>query len=144
MNRKKKYIKRFKDNGFCKRCRTKRDLTFHHRDPSTKIDSIFSIAIQSRFILEDVIKEIEKCDLLCRDCHSLEHESRRCQPPKKLRGFKFKAKTHLTSNGFCVILTCKFKGRGEFVGHGLHKSRLKAHDVAMASIRQQLTAKGIK
>lgn len=46
-------------------------MHFHHRDPATKIFKISEGAYrQSR---AKILAEIEKCDLLCGDCHRAEH-----------------------------------------------------------------------
>ena len=51
-------------------------LTFHHRDPNEKEFSIGSISerFNSIYDLSKLIKdEINKCDVLCANCHVLEH-----------------------------------------------------------------------
>lgn len=51
-------------------------LSFHHRNPSDKLFTIASIGrkINSVFELDEFIKnEIDKCDVLCSNCHALEH-----------------------------------------------------------------------
>lgn len=57
--------------GSCKECgykRCSRSLSFHHRDPSQK-----SFALDTRAIRglkwETLLQEVEKCDLLCLNCH---------------------------------------------------------------------------
>jgi hypothetical protein len=57
--------------GCCKSCgynKCLRALTFHHRDPSTKQ---FTLEMRSIRGLgwETVLKEAEKCDLYCHNCH---------------------------------------------------------------------------
>lgn len=42
---------------------------FHHRDPSTKKFEVSS----TRRSWPDTKKELDKCDLLCANCHRLEH-----------------------------------------------------------------------
>jgi len=44
-------------------------MDFHHRDPATK-DKKFQWAAAGR---ERLLAEIEKCDLLCANCHRIEH-----------------------------------------------------------------------
>ena len=60
----------YKKQRGCSRCPEKdpRCLDFHHRDPETKS---FNIAggMSNKLSLETLMKEIEKCDLLCRNCH---------------------------------------------------------------------------
>lgn len=43
----------------------------HHRDPATKSGSPSSI--MSNASLEAISKEVAKCDLLCANCHRIEH-----------------------------------------------------------------------
>jgi hypothetical protein len=46
-----------------------RALTFHHRDPTQKSFAL-DIRILASKSWETLISEIEKCDLLCANCHS--------------------------------------------------------------------------
>ena len=65
----------------CGYCRSLRALSFHHRDPKKKDLSLNSSNFaRSRKVLQ---KELDKCDLLCANCHMEEHE-RLEQPPKAL------------------------------------------------------------
>jgi hypothetical protein len=45
-------------------------LDFHHRDPSEKEFGISSYRQRNK---EFILKEIEKCDVLCSNCHRIEH-----------------------------------------------------------------------
>ena len=47
-----------------------RALAFHHRDPKEKKDSIANMTHQSWKALTE---EIKKCDVLCSNCHAIEH-----------------------------------------------------------------------
>ena len=47
-------------------------LDFHHRDPSQKLFTI-AAAAASRMAKEKVLAEIEKCDVLCANCHRKLH-----------------------------------------------------------------------
>jgi len=64
----------FKATQVCKRCGFNKHpiaLHFHHRDPVTK-----SFAIASRVGnvgLSTLQAEIAKCDVLCANCHAIEH-----------------------------------------------------------------------
>ena len=53
----------------CKLCSESRHwvLDFQHRDPKTKEDKVSKI--KRTFDKEKVLKEIEKCDILCANCH---------------------------------------------------------------------------
>ncbi len=50
-------------------------LDFHHRDPKQKE---FNIGLMASVIsLDRIIKEVEKCDLVCANCHRKLHSSER-------------------------------------------------------------------
>lgn len=73
-NEKQKYknkqdkLNRYKETLKCKKCGEDRFylLDFHHIDPTQKD---FSISDNSRMKLESLMKEIEKCEVLCSNCH---------------------------------------------------------------------------
>lgn len=73
-NERKKYTKRqeefmlFKSNFSCKKCGEKRPylLDFHHKDPNEKD---FAISDKPRINLNKIQEEINKCDVLCANCH---------------------------------------------------------------------------
>ena len=44
-------------------------MDFHHRDPSTKIACIGTLANSGS--VASLLEEIEKCDLLCSNCHRI-------------------------------------------------------------------------
>lgn len=48
-------------------------LDFHHRDPKTKryaVSKLYSISLKR---LSEIEEELDKCDLLCRNCHAESH-----------------------------------------------------------------------
>lgn len=47
-------------------------LDFHHRDSSEK-DGTVSSMLKNRFSKRLALKEIEKCDVLCANCHRIHH-----------------------------------------------------------------------
>jgi len=58
--------------GGCKLCgynKCNRSLSFHHRDPSTKIFGLTLNLLWSKS-MEEILIEAEKCDLLCMNCHA--------------------------------------------------------------------------
>ena len=63
-----------KSNLSCKICGESRTptLDFHHRDPSKKDRAIGDMS-RGSFSIESVLKEIEKCDVLCSNCHRMLH-----------------------------------------------------------------------
>lgn len=50
-------------------------MHFHHRDPSTKIDNVSNML--RGYSMDVILREIDKCDLLCAICHSVETEQQR-------------------------------------------------------------------
>ena len=52
--------------GSCVKCGTKEKLEFDHIDPNTKLTEIARIMSARRTL---VLKELEKCQLLCEPCH---------------------------------------------------------------------------
>lgn len=62
--------------GKCFRCEQDHPaaLDFHHRDPSQKLARISDMLYRSRkHTEEEIVAEIMKCDLLCKNCHAIEH-----------------------------------------------------------------------
>jgi hypothetical protein len=62
--------------GKCVRCGYDKHpaaLEFHHRDPNEKD---FTIADVANRAWEVIRMELDKCDLLCSNCHRIEHSNR--------------------------------------------------------------------
>ena len=69
-----KWLVEYKKTLSCVRCGENHPatLTFHHRkgtEKSFEIGNIVSLGVS----LKRVIAEIEKCDVLCANCHAKEH-----------------------------------------------------------------------
>lgn len=70
-------VAEYKSNCGCAKCGETRPyvLEFHHRDPSQKD---YTIANRARASLEAIMSEIQKCVILCSNCHqSFHHLERR-------------------------------------------------------------------
>jgi len=68
---KKELIASMKENG-CSICgynKCKRSLVFHHANP---VDKVFEI--HHHLNIQDLFKELNKCILLCANCHGEIHE----------------------------------------------------------------------
>ena len=67
---KRQVVVNLKSGKCCEKCGDKRDyvLDFHHKDPSIKEDTIARM-ISNNYRLEHTLKEIEKCIILCSNCH---------------------------------------------------------------------------
>ncbi len=70
VNRNKDYVTAFKQKSKCVKCGEERHylLDFHHVDPSTKIESITVLA-HFGGSLKLLKEEMDKCILLCSNCH---------------------------------------------------------------------------
>lgn len=61
--------------GACIQCgydKCEAALVFHHRDPATKTLKLTRCGVQTT--MERCLEELEKCDLLCSNCHAEVHE----------------------------------------------------------------------
>lgn len=70
------YVNSVKDVSACKVCGVSDNvvLEFHHREPKLKKCSI-SKMIKDKYSISNIQKEIDKCDVLCANCHRLLHHS---------------------------------------------------------------------
>lgn len=69
---KRDYINRIKDRP-CADCKIKYPayvMDFDHRDFKTKIKDVATMTARN-WSLEKIIKEIEKCDIICANCHRI-------------------------------------------------------------------------
>lgn len=68
------FIKDYLSNKKCARCPENHIacLDFHHKDPSTK-DFKIAEAATKRYSKTKILREIEKCEILCANCHRKEH-----------------------------------------------------------------------
>src|SRR5262245_15649276 len=68
------WLRKLKANLVCIRCNENHPacLDFHHRDPAIKDSNIGSL-VASRISRSRILSEIEKCDVLCANCHRKEH-----------------------------------------------------------------------
>lgn len=67
-------------------------LDFHHEDPSTKEGSVHNFVSSGQFA--KAYKEIEKCIVLCANCHRIHHHEDRLKKKKILKGIKKKKKSN--------------------------------------------------
>lgn len=71
------WLREIKGNGPCMDCGLKWPnyvLHYHHRNPSEKHDGVSKMVVERRS-KEEILKEIEKCDLLCANCHAIREYS---------------------------------------------------------------------
>lgn len=63
--------------GKCEKCGYSKSinaLQFHHKIPSNKEFAISKNITLSKFNMENYYKEVDKCELLCANCHFEEHD----------------------------------------------------------------------
>lgn len=70
----KEWFEDFKSTLSCVRCGEDHPATFdfHHRNPNDKELEIGN-AVANRWTIPRIMKEIEKCDILCANCHRKLH-----------------------------------------------------------------------
>lgn len=68
------WLKQYKSDKKCIKCGFSHlaALDFHHRNPEDKHDQICVMA-RSGCSIERLQKEIDKCDILCANCHRILH-----------------------------------------------------------------------
>ncbi len=68
------FVRGLKDGKVCQRCGFDNllALDFHHRDPKQK-DLSIAKAIELGWSKERILAEVAKCDLICANCHRIEH-----------------------------------------------------------------------
>ena len=72
------WVDNYKSSKGCENCGTKdkRCLQLHHRDSSTKKRSVATL-IGKGYIFKTVKAEVEKCEVMCANCHSIHHYDER-------------------------------------------------------------------
>ena len=68
----KKFYKQTKSTKVCEKCGAKKYLQYHHREPRTKICSVARM-VHNGVDKEILVKEMDKCVVLCRSCHCRLH-----------------------------------------------------------------------
>lgn len=73
-DRNKEILDKTKEGKSCAKCgynRCVEALEYHHTDPNSKIDTVAHLATHSN--IEAALAEIEKCSILCANCHREYH-----------------------------------------------------------------------
>ena len=68
------YLNDYKLSKGCRECGYKKSpyaLEFHHRDRRLKIKNVSNFRKSSWTQLENIVKEVQKCDILCSNCHKI-------------------------------------------------------------------------
>jgi hypothetical protein len=69
------WFKKYKSNLCCTECGESHPacLQFHHKDKTKKSFTIGAIVGRSTCSMNTLMKEIEKCEVLCGNCHAIRH-----------------------------------------------------------------------
>ena len=67
-----KFLVKLKHKTGCIRCGSHKQLEFHHIDPTTKRESVAHMIGHNR-TRATIMREVEKCEVVCRECHSEIH-----------------------------------------------------------------------
>lgn len=70
----------YMQNKICEKCscNDQRVLVWHHKDPDTKIRTIYSM-VNLGISWNTILIEIAKCKCLCQNCHIIEHSPERAR-----------------------------------------------------------------
>lgn len=73
-----KWLDEYKENLICGRCGFSdfRALEFHHFNHNEKDFNVADM-IRSGSSIQTILREIEKCEVLCSNCHQIEHYEKR-------------------------------------------------------------------
>ena len=79
----KRFVNKIKKDLTCKECGfdNPHALQFHHVDPNTKKKAVAEL-ISSGYNKDAVQKEIDKCIVLCANCHLIMHRAKRDEENK--------------------------------------------------------------
>lgn len=68
----------YKKTRYCERCGESHPacLQFHHRDPTQKAFELSKVTYKT-YSRERIMAEVAKCDVLCANCHAIEHSDDR-------------------------------------------------------------------
>jgi hypothetical protein len=75
LKRNRDFVRQYKEVHPCEKCGEKHPvcLDFHHKDPETKLSTVSELTV-GMVSLEKLKAEIDKCQVLCRNCHAKVHE----------------------------------------------------------------------
>lgn len=68
------WLRIYKEKLFCQNCKENHPATldFHHIDSKTK-DGTIANMVSEGYSTVSILKEINKCIILCKNCHAKEH-----------------------------------------------------------------------
>lgn len=72
INRKRQKVESLLQETGCLHCKSKENLTWHHKNPTTKTRTVSEL-LSRNASLTTIMQEIKKCIVLCVKCHSDMH-----------------------------------------------------------------------
>jgi len=74
VQRNREFVAEYKKHCKCKFCGEKRSLAldFHHTDPSNKKAKV-STLVKDSYSIKTIQAEIDKCEIICANCHRVLH-----------------------------------------------------------------------
>jgi hypothetical protein len=77
------FVEKVKENGECNICGEERAaaLCFHHKEPESKELAVSRMSQSSGYSLQEVKEEVEKCELICFNCHEVHYSSTKAAHP---------------------------------------------------------------
>jgi len=72
------YVENVKEESVCEKCGEDRNpaLCFHHQDPEDKKEDVSRMAREKEYTLSEVKNEVEKCKIICLNCHAIKHSNK--------------------------------------------------------------------
>jgi len=72
------YVEKVKEESVCEECGEDRNpaLCFHHQDPEDKEEDVSRMARKKEYTLNEVKNEVEKCKIICLNCHAIKHSNK--------------------------------------------------------------------
>lgn len=131
----KQLVLKLKMDGKCSKCGLEdyRCLDFHHINPCDKKKDICSIT-GTGYSTKYLLKEIAKCELICRNCHKLEHNRAPVQNTKKAKFVaEYKQSRCCEHCGFKHFKCLEFHHvsgiKIEIIGYMMHRGQFSLEDI---------------
>ena len=127
--------------GKCEKCGYNKNYTaldFHHINPSKKDFNIASGSIKS---WEKVKQELDKCQLLCANCHREVHQPNNILTDELISNSLFKEKNNEPYNCKSCNEKLKFKNKNQLCFSCFHKTRKKINWPSKEELLKELETK---
>lgn len=114
------YVREYKEESECEKegCNESRPkaLCFHHRGYEDKTDPVSRMAVLGKYSIDEVKEEIDKCQIICQNCHMCEHKDN-ISSSKKYTCYKQRIVYRLKEEASCNKEECGEERAGALVFH---------------------------